>query len=220
MLKAKPMVESAQVIMQEDDVLAAPPPECGVPPFHALRLHRFSVAQFEKLLDSGVLGPDPRVELLEGWVVDKMTVHPPHAIGISLANRVLTALLPEGWILRPQLPITTSDSQPEPDFAVVRGPERRYARHPRAKDIGLLIEVSDTSLETDREDMGRIYARAGVVIYWIINLQDGMVEVYTKPKGGKTPRYTQRQVFQRADRVPLILDDVVIAKIPVADLLP
>jgi len=195
--------------------------DSGVPHFNALRLRKFTVEQFQKMLESGVLGSNARVELLEGLIIEKMTVHPPHAVAIELAQEIIPPLLPAKWRLRAQLPITTSDSQPEPDFAVVRGPARgRKSGHPNPEDIGLLIEVSDSSLEDDRMEMGRIYARAAIAQYWIVNLQDGIVEVYTRPKSGKIPGYSRRQVYQRVDKVPLILDGIVVADIAVADLLP
>src|SRR5205823_2588074 len=102
--------------------------------------------------------------------------------------------LPPDWSLRIQSAITLSDSEPEPDLAVVRGDERRYAaHHPRPADVGLLIEVADSTLLGDRADKGRIYARAGIAIYWIVNLIDRQVEVYSAPSGsGDSSAYGQR----------------------------
>jgi len=192
-----------------------------LPPASTLRLHRFSVAEYQRMLESGILGKKPRVELLEGRIATKKTMNPPHAAAVMLADERISELLPTDWTRRIQLPIETADSQPEPDLAVVRGPARRYVdHHPKSDDIGLLIEIADSSLNDDREEMGRIYARAAIAQYWIVNLQDGIIEVYTRPKGGKNPGYSRRQVYQRADKVPLILDGNVRAEIPVADLLP
>jgi Uma2 family endonuclease len=195
--------------------------EVRVPHFNALRLRQFSVPEYQRLVESGVLGLEPRVELLEGWIVNKMTINPPHAAAVTLATALIMKLLPTEWILRIQSPIETADSQPEPDFAVARGTARNYIdRHPRPQDIGLLIEISDSTLEDDRDEMGRIYARAQIPVYWIINLRDRIIEVHTMPKRGKKPLYANRQVFQKADKIPLLLDGVIVAEIPVADLLP
>jgi hypothetical protein len=189
-----------------------------LPPSHT---HRFSVTEYEVLADLGLLTTNDRVELLEGWIVDKMTQYPPHATSVDLVQDALRPLLPPGWLVREQKPIKTSDSMPEPDVAAVRGPRRRYARrHPEPADIGLLVEVSDTTLDDDRSRKGRIYARARISVYWIVNLQEDKVEVYTEPKGGKAPAYRRREDYGRDDAVPLLIDGRILAHILVRDLLP
>jgi Uma2 family endonuclease len=186
-----------------------------------LALYRFSVEQYEKLLDGGVLTNADRVELIEGIVVQKMTQHPPHAAAIDYAVDALRPLLPEGWRLREQKPIKLSDSEPEPDLVVLRGPLRLYERrHPRPADIAVVIEVADTSLEVDRQDKGRVYARARIPVYWIINLQERQVEVYTEPKSGKAPAYRRRTDYGLDAKVPLSIEDSEIAEIAVRGLLP
>jgi Uma2 family endonuclease len=83
-----------------------------------------------------------------------------------------------GWLLGVQQTIVLSDSQPEPDFAIVRGNPRSYlTRHPSAADAGQVIEVADSSLLRDQRDKTRIYARANIPVYWIINLVDQRIEV-------------------------------------------
>ena len=115
--------------------------------------------------------------------------------------------------------VVLPDSQPEPDFAVVRGDETAYlARHPGAADTGLVIEVADTSLLRDQRDKARIYARGGIPVYWIINPVDRRIEVYSRPTGPTAaPEY---QTYQPPDHVPLVLDGVQVAAVPAADLLP
>ena len=94
-----------------------------------------------------------------------MTHNPPHDLSVSLVNAELTARAPDGWVLRVQSAITTADSAPEPDVALVRGPLRRYARaHPGPRDIALLVEVADSTLVQDREEKARIYARARIPV--------------------------------------------------------
>lgn len=115
------------------------------------RLHRFSVDQYERMIELGVLTSADRVELIEGIVVQKMTQNPPRAVSIDYTRDALRPLLNEGWHLREQKPIKLSDSEPQPDLVVVRGPLQRYERrHPVPRDIALLIEVADTSLDGDR----------------------------------------------------------------------
>ncbi len=183
-------------------------------------LYRFTVEQYRRMSDTGVLTEDDRVELLEGWIIPKGTHPPPHDASISLTQAELAHRLPPDWILRIQSAINTDDSEPEPDIAVVRGTARRYARaHPKPRDIGMLVEVSESSLAEDRERKGRIYARARIPVYWVINLIDGILEIYTQPRGGRKPRHTQRRDYLPGDSVPLVLDGKEIARIPVRDLL-
>ena len=94
-------------------------------------------------------------------------------------------------------------------------------RHPSPADIGLVIEVSDTTLAADRIDKCRIYARAGIVCYWIVNLNDRQIEAYTAPSGPTaSPGYGQRTDYLNGDQVPLVLDGQTVAMIAVQDLLP
>ncbi len=118
--------------------------------------------------------------------------------------------------------MTTADSEPEPDIVVARGDERTYlARHPGPADIGILIEVAESSLDQDRNEKSRLYARAGVAVYWIINLVDSQIEVGTDPTGPTAaPAYTIRQIFRGEDLVPIVIDGVEVARVAARDLLP
>jgi Uma2 family endonuclease len=139
---------------------------------------RFSVAEYGRLAEVGILTEDDRLELIEGYLVNKMTVNPPHAGTVRRLERLLQRLLPPDWDCRTQSPLVLPDSVPEPDLAVVVFDADDYrTRHPTAADAALVVEVSDSSLEGDRGDKVRIYARAAISIYWIVNLADGQVEV-------------------------------------------
>jgi Uma2 family endonuclease len=185
-------------------------------------LYRFSVAKYHKLIEIGILTEDDNLELLDGYLVHKMTRNPPHDACLQLIQETLPRLLPAGWCLRMQSAITLSRSEPEPDAAIVRGNARTYStQHPKPADIGLVIEVTDSTLDADRIDKGRIYAEAGIAYYWIINLVDKQIEVYTPPSGATTtPSFARRQDYRVGDDVPLLLDGAAVANIPVRDLLP
>jgi Uma2 family endonuclease len=191
-----------------------------VPP---MPVQRFTVDQYHKMIQIGVLGEEDDVELLEGWIVPKMGRNPPHDAVISwIMNRKLAPKLPEGWFCRAQSAITTSVSEPEPDIAVVRGSELDYlARHPSAADAALVIEVAESSLPGDRLLKARIYAAAAVPLYWIINLLDHQVEVYSDPTGpDNAPAYRSRQDYRAEDLVPLIIDGKDLGAIAARELLP
>ncbi len=183
---------------------------------------RFSVARYQKMIETGIITPADKVELLENYVVLKMGRNPPHDVTIQVISETLTPAVPPGWRLRVQLTVVLMDSQPEPDFAIVRGNARTYlTRHPGAADVGLIIEVAESSLLRDQHDKTRIYARGGIPCYWIANLVDQRIEVYSQPSGpAAVPAYGSFQVYQPGDAIPLVLDGAVAATIPVADLLP
>ncbi|MEO6810157.1 MAG: Uma2 family endonuclease [Isosphaeraceae bacterium] len=196
------------------------PPRPQVPP---VPVRRFTVDEYHRMIQTGILGPNDRVELLEGWIVPKMPRKPPHDAIVSLIlNRVLAPRLPDGWFARGQSAITTADSEPKPDLAVVRGAERDYlTRHPEPADMALVIEVSDTTLASDRSLKVRLYASAAIPVYWIVNLVDLRIEVFTNPTGPATsPSYRTRQDFGPADLVPLIIDGQDLGPIAGRDLLP
>jgi Uma2 family endonuclease len=183
---------------------------------------KFSVAKYQRMIEQNIVTADDRVELLENYVVLKMPSNPPHAGTIQAITKRIGRRIPAGWEPRGQLDIELPDSQPEPDLAVCRGDETTYfARHPVPADIGLLVEVANSSLLRDQRDKARIYARAGIVIYWIVNLVDRRIEVHTDPSGPTAdPKYATIQHLLPGDSVPLVLDGTVVATIPVADLLP
>jgi Uma2 family endonuclease len=186
-----------------------------------LPMHRFTVRQYHRMIETGVLTQDDRVELLEGWIVDKMPQHPVHAGTVSILLAKLQAKLPKGWIVRVQSPITLEDSEPEPDLTVARGPEDRYlSRHPTPEDIALVVEVADTSVEQDRQVKARTYAQARLPVYWIINLPEIKVEIYSQPRTGKIPGYRSQEIFGIEYGVPVVIAGRKVGGIPVRQLFP
>ena len=157
-------------------------------------VRRFSVQEYQQMAEAGVLTDQEDVELLEGWVTPKMIHNPPHDLAVGLVEEAIRSRLTEVWKLRTQSAITTEDSKPEPDVAVVRGPLRRYAQEPpKPDDIAVVVEIADTSLARDRHK-GRLYARAGIAAYWIVNLIDRQIEVYTQPDRGLMKSYLDSPV--------------------------
>ncbi len=189
---------------------------------HDAAIARFSVARYQRMIETGILTAEDRVELLENYVVLKTPRNPPHDGTIDLLQAALAGRIPPGWLVRVQQTLVLADSQPEPDVALVRGTPRSYlARHPAAADTGLVIEVADSSLLRDRADKARIYARAGLPCYWIVNLVDRRVEVYTQPSGpAPLSAYAALQSYHPGEAVPLVLDGNTAATVLVSDLLP
>jgi len=183
---------------------------------------RLSVGQYHEMIRTGILTADDPVELLAGWLVYKMPKNPPHRIATRLAQQALEAVAPAGWYVDAQEPITLNDSEPEPDVMIVRGETRDYRdRHPGPEDVTLIVEVADSTLERDRGVKRLAYARAGIPVYWIINLLEKIVEVYCEPSGmAEDADYTLRRDYGLADSVPVMIDGIETGRVAVLDLLP
>ncbi|GAB5403568.1 MAG: hypothetical protein Aurels2KO_17990 [Aureliella sp.] len=150
--------------------------DLNLPTAPPLPLRRFSVEQYHQLGELGVLTPEDNVELLEGWIVEKMNQRPIHGFIVGVLTEFFQSVLPNGLSLRCQLPISTDRSEPEPDIAIVQGSHADFrTRHPDGNDCRLVIEVADTSLIKDRSKV-QIYRDAGVQEYWIINVNDKCLE--------------------------------------------
>lgn len=188
----------------------------------ALPLFRMSADTYKAMTASAALGPDDHVELLEGLLAQRLSKNPPHEAAITRLQRRLLRTLPESVLLRQQAPIDLGESLTEPDLSIVRAsPDDCAQRHPTAADTLLVVEVSDNSRKTDLTTKLRIYAQAGIPRYWVVNLLDRRIELYSQPDPAATPpTYNLRQPFGPDTSVPLSLPDITPASIPVADLLP
>ena len=183
-------------------------------------LWRFSVNQYHAMIEAEILTENDPVELLEGWIVEKMPKNPAHIFSTQVLQDIFGKILPEGWFINLQDPITTNDSEPEPDAVILRGQRRDYvARKPKPEDVALVIEVADATLPQDRTIKKRLYAAAGIAAYWIINLPDKQLEVYTKPIAAE-PDYQEQRIYRASENVPVVLDGRSITTISVSDLLP
>ena len=189
----------------------------AVPPLPAARL---SVDQYHRMIESGAFTEDDRLELIEGWVVQQTAKGPGHEYAVGQGEELLRALLPAGWHVRNQAPITLTSSEPEPDLTIVRGERGAYRRrHPIASDVALIVEVSDTSLDTDRIK-GKTYGSAGIALYWIINLVDRCVEVHAQPEPTSATGYAHREVIRSTETIALHIAGQDLGTLVVAALLP
>ena len=172
--------------------------------------------QYDRIVEAGVLGPDDEVELLDGQIVPKMPQNRPHRVATVLVGQVLRTAFGEGVHVQEEKPLALSDvSEPEPDVAVVVGSPRDYDPHPGPDSVRLLVEVADSSLLQDRIKKALVYAKAGIAEYWIVNLQDGILEVHRDPMSGA---YGTKTTHGRGGAVsPVHAPD---ASVAVADLLP
>lgn len=185
-------------------------------------LFPLTVDQYHDLIRAGTLSEADPVELLEGILLYKMPKNPPHAAVTTAVRETIALVLLAEFHVRSQEPVTLPDGEPEPDGAVVRGRSKDYMlRHPGPEDVPLIIEVADSSLDRDRGIKLRSYARAGIAEYWIVNLIDRQVEVYTDPdpQAAGGPAYRQRAVYGPGDSVPLVIAGALVADVAVAAML-
>lgn len=184
-------------------------------------VHRFTVEEYHRLGEAGVLTENDRVELIHGWIVPKMTIYPPHNYAVTMLMKEFLALVGRAGVVRVQQPITTSDSEPEPDVVLASGRDADYkTRNPKPSECIVVAEVADSSLREDQTTKLELYAGAKVAVYWIVNLEDRRVEVYTQPRGGKNPTYKKQTNYGSDDAVPVMLSGKSIGRIPVKELLP
>jgi Uma2 family endonuclease len=181
----------------------------------AVKEHRWTREEYERLAEAGCFGSGQRVELVEGVVYDISPQSTFHASSITGVEEALRSALPGGYFLRIQMPLAlATDSAPEPDVAVIAGSRRDYrTAHPMT--AALVVEVADASLAYDRSVKATLYARAGIPEYWIVDLGRGTLEVYREPY---PEGYRSRSVLGSGKTVsPLIVPG---ASIAVTDLLP
>ena len=178
--------------------------------------HRFSVKEYYRMAETGILRPDARVELLNGKLIDMSPIGSFHGGFVNRLIRIYAKLSNGRWQASAQNPLRMDDhSEPEPDFMLLKpAPDDYMSRHPRPEEVFLLIEVSDTTLEYDREEKLPAYGRSGVAEVWIVNLNNASIEVYRDPH---FTGYSSKTVLQAGDQAaPLAFPDAVVS---VAELL-
>ncbi|MEZ6099697.1 MAG: Uma2 family endonuclease [Pirellulaceae bacterium] len=187
-------------------------------PFHPMRM---SVEKYHALTRAGAFAEHDRVELLDGVVTEKMPKNPPHRTATRRCDLALSDLAPKGWHVQNQEPITLQRSEPEPDIAIVRGTLEDYnSRHPGVGDIALVIEIADATIVTDRFK-AQLYAHAEIPEYWIVNLNERVIESHRQPEPQESPPlYRTSTIFTDTDEIPVTIGGIEIGRIKVADLLP
>jgi Uma2 family endonuclease len=163
-----------------------------------LAKHLFTVTEYERMGETGVLSPDARVELLEGEIIEMPPIGSTHAAWVDLINDLSHTQLRGKAIVRIQSPIVLDDfSEPEPDVAVLRFREDYYREaHPRPADILLVIEVSETTVKFDRNFKTRLYAQAGIPEFLLFNVGDEELEYYSQPESAT---YQSIKILKRGD---------------------
>lgn len=161
---------------------------------------RFRVEEFHKMMEAGILPEESGWEIIDGYVIDKMTIGSKHAGTVKRLNKSMSDLLGDTAIVSIQDPIHIDDyNEPEPDVALLKPRQDFYVQsHPMPEDVLLVVEVSDSTVEYDRLIKKAIYAEAGIQEFWLVNFQDNTVECYSQPKNGS---YRLAKILERGETI-------------------
>jgi Uma2 family endonuclease len=201
-------------------IIARQPTESAAPQWlpAPTSVYRVNVEQYEAMVRSGVFTKRDRLHLINGILVAKMTKNPPHVIACEKTRDALMRAVPANWRVMVEAPVRIPNyNEPEPDLALARGSVEDYEEnHPEPPDVALIVEVADSSLQEDR-DLILVYGAARIHVYWIVNLVDYHVEVYSDP----APHGYLSSVFLKPGQtIPLVIDGTEVGQIAVDDVLP
>jgi Uma2 family endonuclease len=186
-------------------------------PYPVADVYRMNIDEFERVV--GSLDVE-RVELIDGILVERGDMDPPHAVASVRLRFYLDRLVPDGWFVREDKPLRVHRTyEPFPDLALVRGnPLTAYLdRHPGPADVAIVTEISDSTLAKDRGEKRANYAAGGITVYWIVNLIDRQVEVYTGPGADG---YSACVTHKPGESVPVVIEGAEVGRIAVSHILP
>jgi len=181
-----------------------------------IKKHLTNLAEWKKMGEAGIFPPESHLELINGEIIEMAPIGSNHAGHINRLNQVFTRLTSNQAIVSIQNPLQLSDlSEPEPDLLLLKPHADFYtSRHPQPEDVLLLIEVADSTLQYDQNQKLHLYARHQIPEYWIINLDDVLIEVYRKPHKGL---YAEKSTLTIGEKISLSqLNDI---RIKIADIL-
>ena len=176
-----------------------------------LRHRRFTVDEYEQLVKSGILTENDKCELIHGIISDKMVIGDSHSACVGRILRFFGQFAEARYLVRIQDPIRLADSVPEPDCVLANYRDDFYASgKPRPKDILLVVEVAESSLNQDRMIKMPLYASAGISEYWIANIVDSCIEVHRLPQ--PSGQYAEMRIYKRGESLsPLELPHITLA---------
>jgi Uma2 family endonuclease len=164
--------------------------------------HRFSVADYDQMVELGILTEYDRVELIRGEIIEKMSIGEFHAACVKRLNRLFMTRLGSCVVVGVQDPVRLEDSEPEPDVTLLVPRADDYASaHPGPDEVLLVVEVADSSIDFDRHVKGEIYAENGLAEYWILNVFDRTLEVHRGPQ--RNGQYADVRVLDSSESIDL-----------------
>ncbi len=161
---------------------------------------KFTVNDFHKMMDVGILSEDGATEIIKGELVERMPIGSRHAAIVAKLSKLFEKRVGDESIIWSQNPIRLDEyNEPLPDVALLKLREDFYiGNNPRPKDVFLLAEVSDSTVRYDREEKILLYAQAGILELWLINVKREIIEIYTQPDKGN---YRNIQIYQHGEFV-------------------
>lgn len=158
---------------------------------------RFTVDEYYKMIELGMIKDYEKAEIIEGELIQKMPIGDRHAFIVDMLNRFFNKNLSDDILIRVQNPVRLSDyDEPEPDITLADLTKYDGKRHPRPGEVILIVEVSDSTLKYDRDTKLALYAEAEIPEVWIVNLKNEIIEVHQKPGIGI---YQLAQIFKRGE---------------------
>ena len=183
-------------------------------------LKRFTVEEYHRLIDLGFVTKRDRVELIRGLIVERPVMKPPHVIALTQLTILFYKLVGFERAIRSQAPITLADSEPQPGLVIAQGLLVDYVKgHPNPAQIQLVIEIADSTVREDQTSQLELYAESMVSEYWIVNIPELRIEVYTQPVR-KSASYRMRKDYAIEDSVPVRLGGTDLGSLPVRDIFP
>ncbi len=182
-----------------------------------LERKKFTTDETHRMMKAGILPEESGWELINGEIIHRMTIGSRHAGTVKRINLLLNRLIADEFIIGIQDPVhIDEDNEPEPDISVLKMREDFYTEsHPEPSDVLLIIEVSVSTLGFDREVKRNLYANAGIIEYWLVDVEKSTIETYKKPKDGK---YFEMKIYERGDIV--YLKHIEQLKLDVAEIIP
>ncbi|MCB1920590.1 MAG: Uma2 family endonuclease [Candidatus Competibacteraceae bacterium] len=171
--------------------------------------HRWTVAEYHRMAEVGLLNEDSRVELIDGEIIEIAPIGSPHGGHVKRCIRLFSKVVDDKAIIAAQDPVVLGNyEEPEPDIALLRWRDDDYEQmHPRPEDVLLLIEVSDSTLRYDRDVKVPLYAKNGIPEVWLLDIQNRQLEIYREPSNGA---YQQRGSQRTGKIMPILCPDAVI----------
>lgn len=168
-----------------------------------LARYRFSVDDYHKMAEAGILREDERVELIRGEIINKAKISSQHAAGVTRISSHFHPVLRGKYTLSVQNPINIgTHSEPEPDLAICQWSDDSYAhRHPFESEVLLVIEVADSTLEYDLTVKKSLYAEAGIPEYWVVDVKEKELHRFTNPKKGE---YLMTETLTEKDELAVV----------------
>jgi len=185
------------------------------------RPYRFLVKQFERMIETGAIPEGDDVELIRGRLY-RMVKKEPHNFAVGRAAELLRRLLPAGFHVREEKSLRHDRrTLLEPDVVIARGGADEYRPEPPlTSEVPMIVEVCHHSRNADYRDKPRLYAEAGVPLYWIVDLHERKLTAFSEPRQTSPPSHARLAMFTEGESAPVVLDGREIGRIAVRDLLP